>query len=353
MLTSLGQPDDPVRLKASGIVACLVKPARQSKLLEVLAEAWAGRLNQTPAQLLTLPTAHIFLTPRKSRLVPPRTLVVDDGTTNQKVGRLMLENLGCRVDVAANGKEAIQMLDLLPYDAVFMDCEMPEMDGYEATAEIRRKHTGAKRLPIIAMTAKAITGDRERCLAAGMDDYISKPVRVEDLEAALQRWIPEEPQPALPVLAPSPGSQMASPAQTSTVLQPALSALSPLLPIKTGLVLDPFVTQNLRSLAEATEPSMLDEIYGAFSTGSVEYLAAVRRALADNNPEALFQAAHGLKGAAANIGATHVTEIAGQLEALGHSGSILGADTLVLSLDTSLAQVLNEIENLSPALATQ
>jgi CheY-like chemotaxis protein/HPt (histidine-containing phosphotransfer) domain-containing protein len=310
--------------------------------LEVLAEAWAGRLNQTPAQLLTLPTSHIFRTTRKSRLVPPRTLVVDDGTTNQKVGRLMLENLGCRVDVAANGKEAIQMLDLLPYDAVFMDCEMPEMDGYEATAEIRRKHTGAKRLPIIAMTAKAITGDRERCLAAGMDDYISKPVRVEDLEAALQRWIPEDPQPTLPLPAPAPVSS-----------QPALSALLPLLPIETGPVLDPFVTQNLRSLAEATEPSMLDEIYSAFSTGSVEYLDAVRHALADNNPEALFQAAHGLKGAAANIGATRVTEIAGQLEALGHSGSIVGADALLATLDTSLTQVLLEIENLSPALATQ
>jgi HPt (histidine-containing phosphotransfer) domain-containing protein len=127
----------------------------------------------------------------------------------------------------------------------------------------------------------------------------------------------------------------------------------PLLPIETGPVLDPFVTQNLRSLAEATEPSMLDEIYSAFSTGSVEYLDAVRHALADNNPEALFQAAHGLKGAAANIGATRVTEIAGQLEALGHSGSIVGADALLATLDTSLTQVLLEIENLSPALATQ
>src|SRR6266404_3036231 len=192
MLTSLGQPDDVNQLKKAGIFACLVKPARQSKLWDVLAEAWAARLKQSPAQMLTMPAAVAAPMPsRRGRLVTPRTLVVDDGITNQKVGRLMLENLGCHVDVAANGKEAGEKLELLAYDAVFMDCEMPEMDGYEATAEIRRRQAGKPHLPIIAMTAKAINGDRERCLAAGMDDYISKPVRLEDLEAALERWVPD------------------------------------------------------------------------------------------------------------------------------------------------------------------
>jgi signal transduction histidine kinase/ActR/RegA family two-component response regulator len=117
-----------------------------------------------------------------------RVLVAEDNVINQRVAVRMLERFGCRVDVAANGNEAVEMIQLLPYDLVFMDCEMPDMDGFEATAMIRANEriTGG-RLPIIAMTAHAMEGDREKCLAAGMDGYISKPVRMEQLHAALQR----------------------------------------------------------------------------------------------------------------------------------------------------------------------
>ena len=97
----------------------------------------------------------------------------------------MLEKFGARVDVAANGKEAVQMTDKLPYDVIFMDCQMPEMDGYEATVEIRRREIGRRRTPIFAMTAHAFRGDKEKCLAAGMDDYVSKPVNIEDLRNLL------------------------------------------------------------------------------------------------------------------------------------------------------------------------
>jgi signal transduction histidine kinase len=117
-----------------------------------------------------------------------RALIVEDNAICQKVGRLMLENLGCRVDVAGNGKEALEALGLLPYDVVFMDCEMPEMDGFAATAEIRSRQAGKAQVPIIAMTATAVQGDRDRCLAAGMNDYISKPVRLKDLAGVLERW---------------------------------------------------------------------------------------------------------------------------------------------------------------------
>jgi CheY-like chemotaxis protein len=107
---------------------------------------------------------------------------------------MILRNLGCQVDVAANGREAMEMVDTFLYDIVFMDCEMPGMDGFEATTAIRRRPDSKARLPIIAVTAQAMQGDQERCLLAGMDDYISKPVKLEDFAAALKRWMPGKEQ---------------------------------------------------------------------------------------------------------------------------------------------------------------
>jgi CheY-like chemotaxis protein len=104
----------------------------------------------------------------------------------------MLERLGLRTDVAGNGREAVEMVDLLPYDLVLMDCHMPEMDGYAATAEIRRRQGPRCNIPIIAMTADAMEGSREQCLAAGMDDYVAKPVKLNDLTAALRKWVPSK-----------------------------------------------------------------------------------------------------------------------------------------------------------------
>ena len=122
------------------------------------------------------------------RIVNARVLVVEDNVFNQKVATEMLRKLGCRVDMAGNGKEAVDMVQTFPYDLVLMDCQMPEMDGYEATAEIRRTEGAERRIPIIAMTANAMQGDRERCLEAGMDDYVSKPVRMEYLTEVLSQY---------------------------------------------------------------------------------------------------------------------------------------------------------------------
>ena len=186
LLTSLGWPGDPERLKDAGLATCLVKPVRQSQLLNALATAWSGHQGAAAQPVRSAQPSSQQGGPARRHA---RVLVVDDNITNQKVASLMLEEMNCRVDVAANGREAIEMIELLPYDLVFMDCEMPVMDGFEATAEIRKRHASKRRIPIVAVTAKAMQGDRERCLAADMDDYVSKPVMMDELEAALDRWV--------------------------------------------------------------------------------------------------------------------------------------------------------------------
>src|SRR5688500_15898701 len=176
MLSSLG-PDDDIRerLQEIGFAAYLVKPARQSELLSTLEDIWDAQCHQRAIDLIgqpSLPANHETQTTGSSGCLFARTrvLLVQGNATNQIIGALILRNLGCEVDVAANGREAMEMLDAFSYDIVFMDCEMPEMDGFEATAAIRRRPDSKSRLPIIAVTAQAMQGDQERCLLAGRSE---------------------------------------------------------------------------------------------------------------------------------------------------------------------------------------
>jgi two-component system sensor histidine kinase/response regulator len=180
LLTSAGQSEVPV----PGVDAELVKPVRPSQLFDVLHTLLAERSLRTNE-----PAGVVELGPPDRARQWSRVLVVEDNAANLKVTVRMVERLGYRADVAANGAEAVSILQRVPYDAVLMDCQMPEMDGYEATRLIRANENGGQHVPIIAMTAAALAGDRERCLAAGMDDYISKPVKLHVVAALLERWI--------------------------------------------------------------------------------------------------------------------------------------------------------------------
>ncbi|HEY7491581.1 MAG TPA: response regulator [Candidatus Tectomicrobia bacterium] len=185
LLSSIGQRGDGAEARQVGIAAYLTKPIRQSQLYDCLTTVM-GMPADPPA--VPLVTRHSLVETQSQWRA--RVLVAEDNMVNQKVAVRMLEKLGCRVDVVANGCEAIAALTHITYDLVFMDCQMPEMDGFEATAAIRAREaqTGGH-LPIIAMTANAMQGDQERCLAAGMDDYVPKPVKSEELATILHKWL--------------------------------------------------------------------------------------------------------------------------------------------------------------------
>ncbi len=206
LLSSLGKPEDPNALHEGGFEAYLSKPVRKGVLEQCLATV----MNQTPKRLSKEQPGSESVAGVNQPVFQncARILVVDDQQVNQQLAMLRLEGWGHRVDVVSNGKEAVEAVRHVPYDLILMDCQMPEMDGYEATYEIRRLETSHRkqlsireirerppRLPIIAMTANAMAGDREKCLEAGMDDYLAKPIKPAQLAEVLVKWIPKQEEP--------------------------------------------------------------------------------------------------------------------------------------------------------------
>jgi len=194
LLTSVGNWSEVRRLGGDSIDASLIKPVRQSQLLKTLAHEWSKKLEGVHAARLQ---PKRWVAKAKSELAREfdgrdiRILVADDNVVNQRVAYHILTTLGLRADLAATGREAVEMCRITPYDLIFMDCQMPDMDGYAASREIRNRERPGQRVSIVAMTAEAMSGARERCLDAGMDDYIAKPVKRVELFDALRRWIPQ------------------------------------------------------------------------------------------------------------------------------------------------------------------
>ena len=192
LLTSVGHWSEVRPMEGAFVNASLVKPVRQSQLLNTLATVWSKHLTRSVPEKSSRGPESANGAPAKDERFAGRgirVLVAEDNVVNQKVARRMLEVLDIRVDLVANGLEAVQMLEMAPYDLVFMDCQMPQMDGYAAAREIRKRECGGRRVPIVAMTAEAMTGARESCLAAGMDDYVCKPVQRGQLADKLEEWI--------------------------------------------------------------------------------------------------------------------------------------------------------------------
>ena len=196
VLTSLGQSLSAAELKEAGIEAYLVKPVKQSRLFDCLVSVIGKAKAQAGGSLAApVPFTASRPNPPEPERKKARILVAEDNATNQRVALGQLRKLGYRADAVANGREVLDALQHIPYDLILMDGQMPEMDGYEATQAIRQlEQRSASPCPwkspvhVIALTANAMQGEREKCLAAGMDDYLSKPVRVAELQAALERW---------------------------------------------------------------------------------------------------------------------------------------------------------------------
>ena len=312
LLTSSG--GRPESAEGVGIDGFLTKPVRQSRLYEEIQAAIGdGPLVGELSELRRGPLG--ASDPRSP--VKPTVLVVEDTPVNQTVATRMLEKLGCRTRVAGNGREALAALAEDSFAAVFMDCQMPELDGYEATRAIRRSERGKRHTPIIAMTANTMQGDRARCLAAGMDDYLGKPLRARALEEALKRWTSHSAGHA--DLTPS--GTVATNGQTGR-------------PDGESAVLDEAVISDIESLDGDVLPELISLYFGQ----TASQLADLRRALGQAEAPVLAKAAHKLKGGSATIGAARVSDIARDLEAHATAGDLSDAEALLHRLENALEE---------------
>ena len=243
----------------------------------------------------------------------PRVLLVEDNAVNQKVSRLMMERRGYVVDVAADGREAVEATAQRPYAAVLMDCQMPRLDGYAATREIRARDAMRVRVPIIAMTANAGAGARERCLSAGMDDYVSKPVTADALDAVLRRWISKAPAPAE---APAPRLRRSSP------------------PIDLGML------RQMRATQGPDEPNIVSEVVALFIHDAPVRMQAMRDAAARGDLVLAARTSHTLKGSAGHLGAKTLSTVCTRFEEKVRAGAPFDVTFAVSAIAEELDRVL-------------
>ncbi len=317
LLTSLGQHGLTGDARAAGVDAYLTKPVRQSQLYDCLATVLAPGIGKPEVD-----TLHEVVLPQpRPSARGPRLLVAEDNPVNQKVAVHLLEKLGYQADVVANGLEAVEALSRISYPLVLMDCQMPELDGYGATAAIReREAESGHHTTIIAMTAGAMAGDRERCLAAGMDDYIAKPVRIEELEVVVARWLRREPASESPALS---ADGDADPADD---------------------YLDRSMLEKLGDPAQDGDAALLGELITLYTSEAPRQVAVLRSAATQGDASQLTAQAHTLKGSSAYLGAATVRALCERLEAMGRAGSVEGAIELVDQLEHAVAETLRILE---------
>ena len=325
MLTSLGRYD--VDTHNIQFAAFLHKPLKPSQLYNALLPLFAGQKH-----------VRSILSPAEARekefdaelglRLPLRILLAEDNTVNQRLAVRLLARMGYRADLAGNGLEVLEALQRQSYDLIFMDVQMPEMDGLEATRVIHKDLAARQRPHIIAMTANAMQGDREECLAAGMDDYLTKPIQVKALHEALERAGLE--------------------AKRRTASQPLLEKPSrEAMPVphdgkrqaEASPALDPAVLAELRQFQAEGELDIVQELAEAFQFETPPLLEALHVAAREQQAEALRRAAHNLKGSSYNLGARTMATLSSELESLGKQGTVEGAAELVTQLEQEYQRV--------------
>ena len=321
LLTSMGQRGDGEEARKAGIEAYLTKPIRQVQLYDVLSMVMgSSEAAPSPEGDRPLVTAHT-LKEAEAR-TRARLLLVEDNEVNQKVAARTLEKLGYRVDVADDGEEAVEAVSRTDYAAIVMDVQMPNMDGYEATAEIRRRESASgHHIPVIAMTANALQGDREKALEAGMDDYIAKPVRAGELEEVLRRWV-------------SAGEDdVGSSGENGNE----------------NAVLDPAVLKDLEDLEEDGEDSLVAELAGMFLEDADSCVDTLRKAVEEDDANSVREAAHALRGSSGSIGAYRVWETCTRLQEVAESRELNRAPELLERLEKELERARPELVALQEA----
>ncbi len=299
----------------SGIAGYLNKPVSQSQLFDTLIrvtglQSRVHRPRVAPAQ------------PRTGRI-----LVVEDNLVNQKVAAGMLRKLGYQADAVADGGQALGAIERNRYDLVLMDCQMPVMDGYTATGEIRAREAADAHLPIVAMTAHALGGEREKCLAAGMDDYLAKPVRIADLKQKIDYWCLSE-------------AAVAGSASAEEDSQPGDAGSMPVVEAGASAAIEQSALDELREVMGED----LDELIDAYLDDTARRLEELSRAV-DREPEVLIQVAHTLKGSSANVGARLFSARCAEVhQRAKHDASDPGLRDLIGALGHEFARVRSALE---------
>jgi CheY-like chemotaxis protein/HPt (histidine-containing phosphotransfer) domain-containing protein len=314
MLTSLGTRGDAKRLEEIGFAAYATKPIRHEELKTVLSLTLGDRDGARPTQRRIV-TRH---TPRETLNLfagrKARILLAEDNITNQQVALGILKKLGLRADAVANGAEALKALETIPYDLVLMDVQMPVMDGIEATHQIRSPEfalASGRRIPIIAMTAHAMQGDRDRCLEAGMDDYVSKPVVPQALAEALEKWLPAEGKDGER----ENGNGRHTP--TSPIPQPS-----------------PPVFDRAAMLERLMgDEDLANTILEGFLEDIPRQIQTLRESLDAGDIQTAERQAHTIKGAAANVGGEALRALALEMEMAAKAGDPAGAAGRVTELE--------------------
>ena len=316
MLTSGKQHGDAARCEQLGVAAYLMKPIRQAELREAIARVLGAMAENRETQMITSTVLEHSRDANAALMV----LLAEDNAVNQKLATRLLEKRGHSVVVAKNGREALEAIRNAEYDLVLMDVQMPEMDGIEATAALRaaERETG-RHLPVIAMTALVMKGDRERCLACGMDGYLPKPIRSQELDEVLDKYVAGKAHGSAP-------AEQASP-ESLAVIQEAIDA---------------------RELLEriGDEREFLGELVNTFRDDFPKQLETMTVALKDRNATQLTLAAHSLKGALSNLAAQRAAGLAAGVESAGKSGDFSSAELGLRDLKPELARVVDALNAL-------
>ena len=336
LLSSERGAADTVQRREAGVAFQLIKPPRSCDLFDCIVtplRASEGiRVNTAQA---ARPAA-----PRRRRKV----LLAEDNPVNVEVAKAMLDGLGLDVVWAANGAEALRAAEADDFDLVLMDCQMPVMDGFAATAEIRRheqQHGRARVLPIVAITANALQGDREACLAAGMDDYLSKPFTQQELGQAISRWV------ALPRAATVHHAEPPAPppARATPPAPPPVPAAMPTAALSSGLRanINHHALDNIRALSASGGEALLQRVLHAYVDDTPQHFRTLRLAIDELNTGGMRKAAHSLKSSSANVGADTLAQLCKEMELLGRADSTEGASGILTHMEQEFQAVRHSL----------